>query len=71
MGPVRSLSLISGPGDVMVLFWAMLPGFCTGCILGRAPSYKTLFDFLKSWVPENGARWCGIGLPNNHEFSAG
>ena len=40
MGPVRSLSLISGPGEVMVLYWAMLPGFCTGCILGRAPHTK-------------------------------
>ena len=27
MGPVRPLSLIIGPSEVIVLYWAMLPGF--------------------------------------------
>ena len=27
--------------------------------------------FVKSWVSEKEARGCGIGLPDNHEFSEG
>ena len=48
MGLVRPLSLIIGPSEVIVLYWAMLPGFfCIGCILGRAPYTKeTLSDFF-------------------------
>ena len=73
MGPIRSLSLISGPDEVIVLYWAMLLGFCTCFILGRAPrTKKTLSNFfLKSWVLEKGAQWCGIGLPDIHEFFVG
>ena len=27
--------------------------------------------FVKSWVSENGTRWCGVGLPDIHESSTG
>ena len=46
MGPVRPLSRIIGPSEVIVLYWAMLLGiFCTGCILGRAPRTKEIVLF--------------------------
>ena len=27
--------------------------------------------FVKSWVPEKGTQWCGVGLLDIHEYSAG
>ena len=27
--------------------------------------------FVKSWVPEKGTRWCGVGLLDIHEYSMG
>ena len=27
--------------------------------------------FVKSWVSEKGTRWCGVGLLDIHEYSAG
>ena len=46
MGPVRSLSLISGPGEVIILYWVMLPGFCTSCILSRDHRTKEAQSFF-------------------------
>ena len=71
MGSIRSLLLISGPGEVMVLYWAMLPGFCRGCILGRAPCTKeTLSDFCLnhgSW--KRGHDGVVSGYPTTTSFS--
>ena len=55
MGPIRSLSLISGPDEVIVLYWAMLLGFCTCFIFGRAPHTKeSLSNFFKIMGPGKG-----------------
>ena len=54
MGLIRSLSLISGPGEVMV-YWAMLSGFCIGRILGRVPHKMRLCpSFVKIMGPRKG-----------------
>ena len=45
---------------VQVVFWVKLP------IQRRLCSI-----FIKSWVPEKGTRWCGVGLFDIHEYSAG
>ena len=65
MGLVRSLSLISGPGEVIVLYWAMLPCFCSNCILGRAPRTKeTLSDFfLNHGSRKRGHNGVVVGYP--------
>ena len=61
MGPVRPLSLIIGPNEVIVLYWAMLPIFCRSCILGRVPCTKD----VKSWVPERGYGGVVSGYPTS------
>ena len=72
MGSVRSLSLISGPDEVIVLYWAMLPGFVPVVFWVELLVQRRLYPiFIKSWVSENGARWCGVGFPDIHEFSGG
>ena len=40
MGPVRPLSLIIGPNEVIVLYWAMLPGFLYKLYFGSSFLYK-------------------------------
>ena len=73
MGPVRPLSLIIGPNEVIVLYWAMLPGFFVHVVFWvELPIQRRLcLIFVKTWVPEKGTRWCGVGLPDIHESSAG
>ena len=45
---------------VQVVFWVELPVQRRLCPI-----------FGKSWVPEKGTRWCGVGLLDMHEYSAG
>ena len=45
---------------VQVVFWVELPVQRRLCPI-----------FGKSWVPEKGTRWCGVGLLDIHEYSAG
>ena len=40
MGPVRPLSLIIGPSEVIVLYWAMLLGFSYRLYFGQSSPYK-------------------------------
>ena len=40
--------------------------------LVELPVQMRLYLILgKSWVPEKGTRWCGVGLLDIHEYSAG
>ena len=45
---------------VQIVFWVELPAQRRLCLI-----------FVKSWVPKKGTRWCGVGLPDIHESSAG
>ena len=71
MGSIRSLLLISGPDEVMVLYWAMLPGFFTGCILGRAPRTKETLSYfcLNHGSRKRGHNGVVSGYPTTTSFS--
>ena len=73
MGPVKPLSLIIGPSEVILLYWAMLPGFFVHVVfLVELPVQRRPCPiFIKSWVLEKGTQWCGVELPDIHESSAG
>ena len=73
MGPVRPLSLIIGPNEVIVLYWAMLLVFFLQVVFWvELPVQRRLCSiFVKSWVLEKGTWWCGVRLPDIYESSAG
>ena len=72
-GPVRPLSLIIGPSEVIALYWVMLPVFFVQVVflVELLVQMRLCPIFVKSWVSEKGTRWCGVGLLDIYESSAG
>ena len=66
------LSLIIGPNEVIVLYWVMFLGFFFVQIafwVELLVQRRLCLIFVKSWVPENGTRWHGVGILDIHESS--
>ena len=75
MDPMWSFLLISGHGEVVVLYWAsdgaMLLCFVQVVFWVEFPIQRRLCPiFVKLWVIK-GTQQCDIGLPDIHKFFAG